>query len=166
MTTTDPRNLTERIHDYYSDFPEPVPTVIDSFAPNENIITTELKDVPPLNTWSCGSVVLVGDAAHGMLPFAGQGAAQAIEDAITLAAAVKTHADHTAAFEAYERERKQRADQIRSESYWLGKLGTTQSQLICRVRNHAVTLLPNSVFRRLRYRRVTNTSLASQSHRL
>lgn len=157
--TTDPKNLTEQLHRYYKNFPEPIPTVINSFDPDENIITTGLRDVPPLDNWSRGSVVLAGDAAHGMLPFAGQGAAQAIEDAIALATALNTHAEHAVAFEAYERERKQRADQIRSESHWLGKLGAIQSKLGCRIRNFAANLIPNSVFRRLRYRRVTETTL-------
>jgi len=41
---------------------------------------------PPLHHWSTASTTLVGDAAHPMLPFMAQGANQAIEDAISLAA--------------------------------------------------------------------------------
>jgi salicylate hydroxylase len=44
-----------------------------------------LYDLPALDTWSCGRAVLIGDAAHPTLPYTGQGAAQAIEDAVTLA---------------------------------------------------------------------------------
>jgi salicylate hydroxylase len=44
-----------------------------------------LFDLPALDTWSRGCAVLIGDAAHPTLPYAGQGAAQAIEDAVTLA---------------------------------------------------------------------------------
>ena len=36
---------------------------------------------PPISTFSLGRVALVGDAAHPMVPFLAQGAAQAIEDA-------------------------------------------------------------------------------------
>jgi salicylate hydroxylase len=39
---------------------------------------------PPLPGWSRGAVTLLGDAAHPMLPFLAQGAAQAIEDAQAL----------------------------------------------------------------------------------
>jgi salicylate hydroxylase len=39
----------------------------------------------PLKAWSRGPVTLLGDAAHPMFPFYGQGAAQAIEDAAILA---------------------------------------------------------------------------------
>ena len=40
----------------------------------------------PLARWSRGPVVLLGDAAHAMLPHQGQGANQTIEDAAVLAA--------------------------------------------------------------------------------
>ncbi|KAH0606848.1 uncharacterized protein H6S33_003682 [Morchella sextelata] len=45
-----------------------------------------LYDMPTLHTWISGRTALLGDAAHPFLPFQGQGAAQAIEDAIALAA--------------------------------------------------------------------------------
>src|SRR5579862_1912840 len=41
--------------------------------------------VRPLRRWSDGPIVLIGDAAHGMLPHQGQGANQTIEDAVALA---------------------------------------------------------------------------------
>jgi salicylate hydroxylase len=40
---------------------------------------------PPLESYSFGRIVLVGDAAHPPVPFLGQGAQQGIEDAGTLA---------------------------------------------------------------------------------
>jgi salicylate hydroxylase len=47
-----------------------------------------LNDLPALETWSRGRAVLIGDAAHPTLPYTAQGAAQAIEDAVTLAVLV------------------------------------------------------------------------------
>jgi len=44
-----------------------------------------LYDHEPLTNWSRGRVTLLGDAAHTMLPHAGQGVNQAMEDSITLA---------------------------------------------------------------------------------
>jgi salicylate hydroxylase len=62
----------------------------------------------PLTHWSIGRATLLGDAAHAMLPFLGQGAGTAIEDAIVLARALAASTDHTAALARYEKARVQR----------------------------------------------------------
>ncbi|CAF4379602.1 unnamed protein product [Rotaria sp. Silwood2] len=64
-------------------------------------------DRNPLSKWSRGRLVLVGDAAHPMLQYAAQGAAQAIEDACALADAYKKHGPSNieAVFHEYEQER-------------------------------------------------------------
>ncbi|KAJ5778761.1 hypothetical protein N7520_002007 [Penicillium odoratum] len=46
----------------------------------------QLHDLEPLKAWHSGRVILIGDAAHAMLPTQGQGASQAIEDAEALGA--------------------------------------------------------------------------------
>ena len=69
-----------------------------------------LMSRPPMQRWSNGRVVLVGDACHPMLPFMAQGAVMAIEDAVTLARCLADHDDHRAAFTAYEAERVTRAN--------------------------------------------------------
>ncbi len=43
-----------------------------------------LRDREPLKTWTLGRVTMLGDAAHPMTPFLGQGACMAIEDALLL----------------------------------------------------------------------------------
>jgi salicylate hydroxylase len=52
----------------------------------EQIGLWQLRDLDPLDTWVRGRVILIGDAAHAMLPTQGQGASQAIEDAEALGA--------------------------------------------------------------------------------
>ena len=64
--------------------------------------TWPLFDRPPQKHWSSGRVTLAGDAAHPMLPYLAQGAAQAIEDAAALEAAIRGEADIIAGFQAYE----------------------------------------------------------------
>jgi salicylate hydroxylase len=48
-----------------------------------------LFDREPLDSWTTGRTCLLGDAAHPMLPHQAQGASQAIEDAVTLAALLR-----------------------------------------------------------------------------
>jgi len=64
---------------------------------------------PWLEEWSSGRVVLLGDAAHPMLPFLGQGAANAIEDAMILARCLKSETTPERAFALYQRTRAPRA---------------------------------------------------------
>jgi salicylate hydroxylase len=76
---------------------------------------------PPLSRWSKGPVTLLGDAAHPMLPFLAQGAAQAIEDADALGRAFMTHGvSIQSAFDAYQRERMGRANEIQRRSMGQG----------------------------------------------
>ncbi|QCC49467.1 FAD-dependent monooxygenase [Halobellus limi] len=142
----------------FADYPEPIPAIIDALT-NDEVITTGLSDLPAVPRWHCGSTVLAGDAVHGMLPFAGQGAAQSIEDAVTLAATLDSHTRVTDAFANYESRRANRADRVRAESHRLGRLGTMQSSLACRLRNTAVSILPEAVFKRFRHRRVADASV-------
>ena len=58
-------------------------------------------------------MTILGDAAHPMLPYLGQGAGQAIEDGCVLAAALdKPAGDPAAALELYERSRRPRASRV------------------------------------------------------
>ena len=49
-----------------------------------------LFTLPDADDWTKGTIALLGDAAHAMLPFAAQGAAMAIEDAMVLAKCLGT----------------------------------------------------------------------------
>src|ERR1043166_4262638 len=75
-----------------------------------------LFDRAPLPRWSVGRVTLLGDACHPMLPFMGQGAAQAIEDAATLTACLDKLDDAPAALKLYETLRLPRASRLQSMS--------------------------------------------------
>jgi salicylate hydroxylase len=71
-----------------------------------------LFSLPALPAWSRGHVVLLGDAAHGMLPHQGQGANQTIEDAVVLARLLATSDSLPAAFGGYERLRRGRTRRV------------------------------------------------------
>ena len=67
-----------------------------------------LVDRDPIAPWGDGPITLLGDAAHPMLPQTGQGAAQALEDAVALGAAMAPPDAGAAALRAYERTRSAR----------------------------------------------------------
>jgi salicylate hydroxylase len=60
--------------------------IADIVAAIESTHQWALHDRAPLRRWSTNRITLLGDAAHPMLPFMAQGANQAIEDAMDLAA--------------------------------------------------------------------------------
>jgi salicylate hydroxylase len=71
-----------------------------------------LYDRDPLPRWGDGRVTLLGDAAHPMLPFMAQGAAQAIEDAAVLARCLSRIDDPPAALRRYEGFRRDRTAEV------------------------------------------------------
>jgi 2-polyprenyl-6-methoxyphenol hydroxylase-like FAD-dependent oxidoreductase len=71
-----------------------------------------LYDRDPLTRWGEGPITLLGDAAHPMLPFMGQGACQAIEDAAVLAGCLRRLPDPVRALRHYEELRRERTARI------------------------------------------------------
>lgn len=68
--------------------------VTDCIEAADELYRWALYDRKPLASWSDGRVVLIGDAAHPMLPSMAQGAVQAIEDAWVLARLLSTLKDN------------------------------------------------------------------------
>ena len=91
-------------------------------AVEEPVYRWALYDREPLTTWCNGSVALLGDAAHPMLPFMAQGACQAIEDAAVLSRCLETAGPDqesvARALATYESTRAERATRIQSGSYF------------------------------------------------
>ena len=77
---------------------------------------------PPISSFSLGRVALVGDAAHPMVPFLAQGAAQAIEDAGALGRILTQAQDIPAALSMYSRDRVARAGRVQREALKLGRI--------------------------------------------
>jgi salicylate hydroxylase len=88
-----------------------------------------LHDSEPMDQWSIGRVVLMGDACHAMLPFQAQGAGQSVEDGAVLAAELLgTPSDEIeAAIARYEDARKPRTARVQAASRGNAELWHMQS---------------------------------------
>ncbi|RVX72524.1 hypothetical protein B0A52_03714 [Exophiala mesophila] len=74
----------QQMRETYATFDPVIRKVIDNVT---SCLRWTLADLPPLPTWlsQSGKVVLIGDAAHAMVPFLAQGASMSIEDGPALA---------------------------------------------------------------------------------
>ncbi|SLN63772.1 3-hydroxybenzoate 6-hydroxylase 1 [Roseivivax jejudonensis] len=81
-------------------------------AATGDILEYPMSDRDPLEAWSFGRVTLLGDAAHPMYPFGGNGSAQAALDARALAEALSHAPDPVQALRVYEEARRERVYEV------------------------------------------------------
>jgi salicylate hydroxylase len=97
---------------FYKDFHPDARALLDAC---DRTLKSALYEREPLPQWSVGTVTLLGDACHPMLPFMAQGAGMAIEDAVLLGRALAgagTREQAAAALQRYENTRKERTAKI------------------------------------------------------
>jgi salicylate hydroxylase len=100
------REVTERYAGWHE-------SLLRLFAATETWYKWALYDRDPIPQWTRGRVTVLGDAAHPMLPYLGQGACQAIEDGAVLATALSAEAsDPVTGLARYERTRRPRASRV------------------------------------------------------
>ena len=124
MTRCERSEVLER----YSDWDE---SLLRIFSAGEVWYKWALYDRDPIPQWTRGRVTRLGDAAHPMLPYLGQGACQAIEDGVVLAAALAAEPDDPVARpRAYTNARAGRV-RARSSSRRESAASATISRLPC-----------------------------------
>jgi 2-polyprenyl-6-methoxyphenol hydroxylase-like FAD-dependent oxidoreductase len=140
----------------FSAWHEPIAAVVAATA-EDAILRNDVYYLAPLARWSTGRVVLLGDAAHATTPGVGQGAAQAIEDAVVLGAELARADEVASALAAYESIRRPRAEAVLKMSLKVDRTAQLASRFGCRLRNATVRRMPKRAQRRqleslLRYR--------------
>lgn len=73
----------DKMLESFNDFPDQLKEILKR---SPEVALWQLRDIDPLETWVRGRTILIGDAAHAMLPIQGQGASQSVEDAEALQA--------------------------------------------------------------------------------
>lgn len=92
----------------------------------EDCFIWKIAHLPPLKTWisESGTVALLGDAAHALVPHLGAGAASAVEDGGVLSECIsraRSVSDIPAALKSYEKIRKPRAERIQAAALLTGQ---------------------------------------------
>ena len=104
-----------------------------------------LCDREPIGIWGDGPVTLVGDAAHPMLPQTGQGAAQALEDAVALGRALAASGPLPPILREYERVRAARTGVMVRRGRRLAAFLTTRNATLDALRSTVLRLAPARV---------------------
>jgi 2-polyprenyl-6-methoxyphenol hydroxylase-like FAD-dependent oxidoreductase len=128
------------------DFPKIMRDMVAATDPT-TILRTVLYDLAPLSKWFKDNVVLLGDAAHASTPYLGQGAAQAMEDAHTLAT-VLAHYPVKDALGRFQQSRVKKAHMVVQLSRTMGHLSHIRNPILRTVRNIALRSTPGFVTRR------------------
>lgn len=114
-------------------------------TPDEDMRLDVLMVRDRLPFWGRGPVTLLGDAAHPMLPHAGQGAAQAIEDALTLGRLAVPGQPIDAALRRYEALRAPRTQGVVDLAARNARMGSIHGTIVCALRDLAIRIVPERV---------------------
>ncbi|MBN9109626.1 MAG: FAD-dependent monooxygenase [Pseudonocardia sp.] len=125
---------------------DPIARLMDATDPAA-VIRHDLRDLAtPLPTYVVGAAAVLGDAAHAMVPHLGQGACQAIEDAVVLGAAFSGGTPAAEALRRYDSERRSRSQWVAASARRIARIGQElRNPLAVRVRNAAIRATPPQV---------------------
>lgn len=119
-----PASVTADLLRTCSEFPSLLQDMIRAAKPGE-IIRSDIFDFKPISNWTDGRLALLGDAAHATTPNLGQGACQAIEDALAMAEALSAHEDVNMAFLSFQEKRKPKTAYITNTSWRFEQMTNT-----------------------------------------
>lgn len=140
----DPRERKNELLAQFRGWHRPVEAIIEATEPDA-ILRNDIHDREPLQRWSVERVTLLGDAAHPMTPNLGQGACQALEDAVVLGECLSRRADSVEALREYETRRRGRANRIVRQSWRLGRVAQWENRLACGLRAVMMRTMPLAI---------------------
>ena len=138
----DPRGrIRESLAGLFRGWHQPIETLIAA-ASEESILRNDIYDMDPLPHFVTGRVGLLGDAAHAMTPNLGQGACQAMEDAVVLGVCLKKSTNVGSALVEYEKRRMARTRRFVLQSRRFGAIAQWESAALRLIRDAAVRMTP------------------------
>lgn len=138
--TSDGERIKKALVALIGGFPEPMSAVLCA-TPDDRILRTDLF-TRPRAVWGRGRVALLGDASHAMPTVYGQGACQAIEDAVVLAEALAGAATVEEGVADYRRRRERRVAWIRQRTFQLSRYQGWELPLLVALRDATMRALP------------------------
>ena len=131
----------------YKGWNRTIETLLQHADPN-TLYKWALHDRLPMKQWSKGRIIVLGDAAHPMLPFLAQGAAMAIEDGAVLANCIDNFDEVEEALKYFEKIRKPRTSYVQSAARRNAKV-LHLSGLAAILRNLVMGYIGNKIFKKL-----------------
>ena len=113
-----------------------------------HILRNAIYNMAFLKRWSVGRTTLLGDATHPLTPNLGQGACQAIEDAVTLAKLLGSATNIEDALQTYESQRIPRTRAVAACARRLGEIGQWENAWARALRNQIVKHIPDRARKR------------------
>ena len=134
----------EEVRNRFGGWHDPIPALVAA-TPALSVLHHDVIELAePLGTYASGRVALLGDAAHVMTSDLGQGACQALEDAVVLCAELAAAADPAEALARYDEQRRPRSQGIAAASHRMGQLKLEDRPMRARIRDATMRLTPRS----------------------
>ena len=112
---------------------------------DSDLIWSDIIDLKPIHQFAFNRIVLIGDAAHATTPNMGQGACQAIEDAVLLSKCMEANQDYEKAFKTFEQMRLKRVHWIVNMSWVIGRMAQFEKSWLIFLRNRLLNLVPDFI---------------------